>query len=262
MAVSVAGALRADKLLFLTDVDGVRGENNVVYSTLNADQCRQLIAAGIATGGMRAKLESAMEALQTGTAEVVIAPGATVRHRRKAARRRCHRHSTGSAAEVSAACLVSMPVLAVPYQRSGTPHHPQGDHARYSRATRLDQFVRRRRHHAARTEFEISENIRDFTVVYDGSQLLGCGALHFYTPTSGEIRSLAVAPEARKQGIGVLLIEALENEAINNDLHSIFAFTYVADFFRKVGFPRSGPRPAPPESLEGLLVVFQVPVLR
>ncbi len=77
MAVSVAGAVRADKLLFLTDVDGVKSENNVVYSTLNADQCRRLITSGVATGGMRAKLESALEALQTGTAEVVIAPGAT-----------------------------------------------------------------------------------------------------------------------------------------------------------------------------------------
>src|ERR1700684_3639364 len=81
-----------------------------------------------------------------------------------------------------------------------------------------------------RTEFEISENIRDFTVIYSGSQLLGCGALHFYTPTSGEIRSLAVAPEAKKQGIGALLMEALEEEAINSDLHAIFAFTYVAEF--------------------------------
>jgi amino-acid N-acetyltransferase len=87
-----------------------------------------------------------------------------------------------------------------------------------------------------RTEFEISENIRDFTVVYAGSQLLGCGALHFYSPTSGEIRSLAVAPEAKRQGVGVFLIEALEKEAINNDLHAIFAFTYVANFFRKLGF--------------------------
>ncbi len=74
MAVSVATALGAGKLLFLTDVDGVRNENNQVYSTLNSDQCRQLIVAQIATGGMRAKLESALEALQTG-AEVIIAPG-------------------------------------------------------------------------------------------------------------------------------------------------------------------------------------------
>lgn len=76
MAVSVAGAFHADKLLFLTDVDGVRDQNNVVYSTLSADQCRKLINTGVAAGGMRAKLESAVQALQTGTAEVVIAPGA------------------------------------------------------------------------------------------------------------------------------------------------------------------------------------------
>lgn len=89
-----------------------------------------------------------------------------------------------------------------------------------------------------RTEFEISENIRDFTVLYDGAQLLGCGALHFYTPTSGEIRSLAVSPEARNHGVGVRLIQALENEAINNNLHAIFAFTYVVEFFRKLGFEK------------------------
>ena len=30
-----------------------------------------------------------------------------------------------------------------------------------------------------RTEFELSENMRDFTVAYDGNRLAGCGALHF-----------------------------------------------------------------------------------
>jgi amino-acid N-acetyltransferase len=54
-----------------------------------------------------------------------------------------------------------------------------------------------------RTEFEISENIRDFTLAYAGAQLLGCGALHFYTPASAEIRSLAVAPQARGHGVGI-----------------------------------------------------------
>lgn len=76
MAVSVAGALRADKILFLTDVDGVKNQENVVYSTLNSPQCRQLIEDGIATGGMLAKLQSGLEALETGIGEVVIAPGA------------------------------------------------------------------------------------------------------------------------------------------------------------------------------------------
>ena len=87
-----------------------------------------------------------------------------------------------------------------------------------------------------RTEFEMSENIRDFTVAYSGSQLLGCGALHFYTPTAGEVRSLAVDPKIKTRGLGRCIVEALEKEARANGLHAIFVFTSVADFFRKMGF--------------------------
>src|SRR5947209_19842559 len=87
-----------------------------------------------------------------------------------------------------------------------------------------------------RTEFELSENIRDFTVAYSGSQLAGCAALHFYAPTVAEVRSLAVRPDTKQQGIGRLLVEALEGEALDNDLESIFAFTYVPGFFARLGF--------------------------
>ncbi len=87
-----------------------------------------------------------------------------------------------------------------------------------------------------RTEFEMSENIRDFSCAYEGQTLLGCAALHFYTPTSAEVRSLAVQPAAKEQGIGRALVEALEQEARENGLASIFAFTYVPGFFAKLGF--------------------------
>ncbi|MBI1791712.1 MAG: N-acetyltransferase [Acidobacteria bacterium] len=87
-----------------------------------------------------------------------------------------------------------------------------------------------------RTEFEMSEAIRDFSVAYSGAELIGCGALHFYTPTTGEIRSLAVAPERKTHGAGRRLIEALIAEAGQYELDAVFAFTYVADFFRKMGF--------------------------
>jgi|SRR5579862_131168 len=76
MAVSVASAIKADKLLFLTDVEGVVGQNGQVLPAISLDECRHLIESGIATGGMRAKLESASEALLAGIGEVVIAPGA------------------------------------------------------------------------------------------------------------------------------------------------------------------------------------------
>jgi amino-acid N-acetyltransferase len=87
-----------------------------------------------------------------------------------------------------------------------------------------------------RTEFELSEAIRDFTVVTAGGELLGCGALHFYTPTLGEIRSLAVHQRAKTHGVGRKLVEALVEEAQAYDLEAVFAFTYVVEFFRKVGF--------------------------
>ena len=87
-----------------------------------------------------------------------------------------------------------------------------------------------------RTEFEMSENIRDFTLAFQGDQLVGCGALHFYTPTSGEVRSLAVDPTSKSRGVGRALVEALEHEARDCGLHTIFAFTYVSGFFEKLGF--------------------------
>src|SRR5229473_1195910 len=53
-----------------------------------------------------------------------------------------------------------------------------------------------------RTEFEMAENIRDFLVAFNDGRLVGCGALHLYTPTAGEIRSLAVEPGLKQRGSG------------------------------------------------------------
>lgn len=88
----------------------------------------------------------------------------------------------------------------------------------------------------SRTEFELSEAIRDFTLVTAGKEMLGCGALHFYSPTVAEIRSLAVHERAKTQGVGRKLVEALVAEAYQYELDAVFAFTYVVEFFNKVGF--------------------------
>ena len=87
-----------------------------------------------------------------------------------------------------------------------------------------------------RTEFEMSEAIRDFTVVTLDQALLACGALHFYSPSIGEIRSLAVHEQARTHGLGRKMVEALVLEAQEYALDAVFAFTYVEGFFNKIGF--------------------------
>ncbi len=76
MAVSCASGFKADRLLFLTDVDGVKDSGGQVIPTLSLEQSRLLIADGVATGGMQAKLNAAADALLGGVGEVVIAPGA------------------------------------------------------------------------------------------------------------------------------------------------------------------------------------------
>ncbi len=87
-----------------------------------------------------------------------------------------------------------------------------------------------------RTEFDLSESIRDFTVAYSGPQLAGCAALHFYSPHLAEVRSLAVSPEVSGAGVGRQLVDALIEEARDFSLDALFAFTYVTGFFARLGF--------------------------
>jgi acetylglutamate kinase len=76
MAAACACAWKAEKLLFLTDIAGVQGADGAVLARLTPRQARRLIESGVATGGMRAKLEAACDALARGIGEVRIAPGA------------------------------------------------------------------------------------------------------------------------------------------------------------------------------------------
>ena len=76
MAVACAASFAAENLLFLTDVEGVRDGNGAIFRELTCEQARSLIREGVATGGMQAKLEAAIDALDQGISQVLIAPGA------------------------------------------------------------------------------------------------------------------------------------------------------------------------------------------
>jgi acetylglutamate kinase len=75
MAAAVAAGYRADRVLFLTDVDGVKDAGGKLLPRLNVAQATGLIRDQVASGGMQAKLTYAMEALQAGVGEIVIAAG-------------------------------------------------------------------------------------------------------------------------------------------------------------------------------------------
>ncbi len=78
-AGAIAGALRAKRLLLLTDVPGVLDKEGNLIQELSVEQCRLLIADGTITGGMIPKVETCIYAIEQGVEAVVILDG-KVRH--------------------------------------------------------------------------------------------------------------------------------------------------------------------------------------
>jgi len=74
-AGAIAGALRAKRLLFLTDVPGVLDKNKQLIKQLSIAQIRDLIADGTITGGMIPKVETCIYAIEQGVEGVVILDG-------------------------------------------------------------------------------------------------------------------------------------------------------------------------------------------
>lgn len=74
-AGAVAGALRADRLLLLTDVSGVKNAAGEVVTELTADQIREMTRTGVIAGGMIPKTETALDAIDQGVRAVVILDG-------------------------------------------------------------------------------------------------------------------------------------------------------------------------------------------
>ncbi|MFZ0393093.1 MAG: acetylglutamate kinase, partial [Terracidiphilus sp.] len=74
MAAACAIACRADALVFLTDVPGVRGADGQVMRWLSIDQIAEMAKSAIISGGMLPKLGACREALLNGVKRVRILP--------------------------------------------------------------------------------------------------------------------------------------------------------------------------------------------
>ncbi len=74
-AGAIAAALKADRLLLLTDVAGVKDAEGDVVTQLTPDHVRALIAEGTIAGGMIPKVETALAAIDGGVRAVVILDG-------------------------------------------------------------------------------------------------------------------------------------------------------------------------------------------
>jgi amino-acid N-acetyltransferase len=105
-----------------------------------------------------------------------------------------------------------------------------------------------------RTEAEIRDHISRFLVLVERrngeEKVLGCVALEPYGDDLAEIRSLAVAPDARGYGrnVGDRLMKAAMGTARRRKIARLFAVTHRPEFFSRYGFT-PGPRQMVPEKI-------------
>jgi acetylglutamate kinase len=75
VAGAVAGAIAAERLILLTDVEGVLDSDGKVIPNLTVSQARALMADGTISGGMIPKIETAVDAVEKGVHAAVILDG-------------------------------------------------------------------------------------------------------------------------------------------------------------------------------------------
>lgn len=83
---------------------------------------------------------------------------------------------------------------------------------------------------------ELYENMRDFYVVREEDEVIGCGALHICWSDLLEIKAVAVAEERQRRGVGAAIVEACLKEARDLGAPVVFALTYEPGFFSRFGF--------------------------
>jgi len=88
----------------------------------------------------------------------------------------------------------------------------------------------------ARSLSELYEGVRDFFVIREDEQVIACAALHINWSDLAEIRSVVVAEDSQRRGIGGQLIDACLKEASELGIPTVFCFTYQPEFFKQQGF--------------------------
>ncbi len=91
-----------------------------------------------------------------------------------------------------------------------------------------------------RTAESIELALDDFVVAADvHGHVLACGALKMYSPSLGEVASVAVARHAHGRGVGSMIVSGVEELARSRGVDELFAITLTPRFFESLGYERS-----------------------
>jgi len=80
------------------------------------------------------------------------------------------------------------------------------------------------------------ESVQEFSVAVENGEIVGCGAIHVLWEDLAEVRTVAVAENLRRQGVGHKIMEAVIQRAREIGVKRIFCLTFETEFFGKHGF--------------------------
>ena len=97
------------------------------------------------------------------------------------------------------------------------------------------------------------ESVQEFTVAEIDGKVVGCGALHVLWDDLAEVRTVAVAQEFHKQGIGHQILSKIIDRAREVGVARIFCLTFQTQFFGRHGFVEIEGTPVAPDVYQELL---------
>jgi amino-acid N-acetyltransferase len=234
VAVAVAEALKATKLIFITPQDGLVYNEQLIRQMLVAElqKLLQQNTAGFMPDVL-SKAQHAVSACTAGVQRVHIING---------------RVDEGLLAEVFSNEGIGTLVYANEYQqvRPAKKKDIRAIQMLTKKAVESDELVKR-------TRLVIEKNLGDYYLFEIDKNPVACAALHVYPEQSkGELACLYVNPSHENQGIGRKLIQFIESKAREINLNELItlstqAFTY---FQSKGGFIEGTPDDLPPARRE------------
>ena len=87
-----------------------------------------------------------------------------------------------------------------------------------------------------KTKDQLFHQIRSFRVIQLAEDIIGSAQLDIFTSELAEVKSLAVHDNFHGHGLGRILVEDCEKEAISMRIKNIFALTYQVKFFEKLNY--------------------------
>ena len=234
IALSLAEALKATKLIFITSKDGLRYNGELIRQMLAGDL--QKLVQSASSGfqpEMVSKARHAAAACAAGVQRVHIING---------------RDDEGLLAEVFSNEGIGTLIYANEYEqiRPAKKKDVRAIQLLTKKAVEAEELVRR-------TRTEIEKNLSDYYIFEIDRNPVACVALHIYPEQhKGELASLYVDPSHENQGIGRKLIHFVENKARELGLSELITLsTQAFTFFQsKAGYTEGTPDDLPPARRE------------